>query len=73
MVLANQLLGMIELSETVLPEAAKFVNMLHAKKIRVAMVTGDASGVAQNVASQLNIARYLLRLIQVAKAMWFES
>jgi Cu2+-exporting ATPase len=55
-VLANQLLGMIELSETVLPEAAQFVNMLHAKKIRVAMVTGDASGVAQNVASQLNIA-----------------
>lgn len=55
-VLANQLLGMIELSESVLPDAADFVNMLHAKKIRVAMVTGDATGVAQHVANQLNIA-----------------
>lgn len=55
-VLANQLLGMIELSETVLPEAVDFVNLFHAKKIRVAMVTGDATGVAQHVANQLNIA-----------------
>jgi len=55
-VLANQLLGMIELGETVLPEALDLVNMFHAKKIRVAMVTGDATGVAQHVANQLNIA-----------------
>jgi P-type E1-E2 ATPase len=55
-VLANQLLGMIELGETVLPEALDLVNMFHAKKIRVAMVTGDATGVAQHVAKQLNIA-----------------
>ena len=55
-VLANQLLGMIELSETVLPNAAEFVNLLHARKIRVAMVTGDATGVAHHVAKQLNIA-----------------
>lgn len=55
-VLSNQLLGMIELGETVLPGVADLVNSLHAKKIRVAMVTGDATGVAQHVAKQLNIA-----------------
>lgn len=55
-VLSNQLLGMIELGETVLPGVADLVNALHAKKIRVAMVTGDATGVAQHVAQQLNIA-----------------
>lgn len=55
-VLASTLLGMIELSETVLPDAAELVNKFHAQKIRVAMVTGDATGVAEHVAKQLNIA-----------------
>jgi Cu2+-exporting ATPase len=52
----SQLLGMIELSESVLPEAAELVNAFHSRKIRVAMITGDATGVAQHVAEQLNIA-----------------
>lgn len=52
----NQLLGMLELSETVLPGVADLVNKFHSRKIRVAMVTGDATGVAEHVAAQLNIA-----------------
>ena len=52
----SELLGMIELSETVIKEAIDVVNQLHAQKIRVAMVTGDANGVAQHVAEQLRIA-----------------
>ncbi len=67
-VLANQLLGMIELSETVLPDAADLVNMFHAKKIRVAMVTGDATGVAQHVAGQLNIAEVFAEINPNRKA-----
>ena len=63
-----QLLGMIELSETVLPEAAELVNAFHARKIRVAMITGDATGVAQNVAEQLNIAEVYAEIAPSRKA-----
>lgn len=52
----SELLGMIELNETVISQAIDIVNQLHANKIRVAMVTGDATGVAQHVAKQLRIA-----------------
>ena len=65
---AAQLLGMIELSETVLPEAADLVNRFHEKKIRVAMVTGDATGVAQHVAGQLNIAEVFAEITPNRKA-----
>lgn len=63
-----QLLGMIELSETVLPEAANIVNSFHARKIRVAMITGDATGVANHVAKQLNIAELFAEIAPSRKA-----
>lgn len=63
-----QLLGMIELSETVLPEAADLVNAFHARKIRVAMITGDATGVAKHVADQLNIAEVFAEISPSRKA-----
>ena len=64
----SQLLGMIELSETVLPEAAELVNAFHARKIRVAMITGDATGVAKHVAEQLNIAEVFAEIAPSRKA-----
>ena len=64
----SQLIGMIELSETVLPEAIDVVNQLHARKIRVAMVTGDATGVAQHVADQLRIAEVFAEIVPSRKA-----
>ena len=63
-----QLLGMIELSESVLPEAADLVNSFHARKIRVAMITGDATGVAQHVADQLHIAEVYAEVLPSRKA-----
>lgn len=65
---ANQLLGMIELSESVLPQAANLVNKFHELKIRVAMVTGDATGVAEHVAKQLNIAEVFAEVSSNRKA-----
>jgi Cu2+-exporting ATPase len=65
---AAQLLGMIELSETVLPQAAELVNKFHELKIRVAMVTGDATGVADHVARQLNIAEIFAEVSPYRKA-----
>lgn len=64
----TQLLGMIEVSESVLPEAASLVNKFHERKIRVAMVTGDATGVAQHVAKQLNIAEVFAEISPNRKA-----
>ena len=65
---ATQLLGMIELGETVLPQAAELVNKFHELKIRVAMVTGDATGVAEHVAKQLNIAEVFAEVSANRKA-----
>jgi P-type E1-E2 ATPase len=65
---AAQLLGMIELSESVLPQAAEMVNKFHEMKIRVAMVTGDATGVAEHVAKQLNIAEVFAEVSAYRKA-----
>ena len=64
----SQLLGMIELSETVLPEAAALINKFHEQKIRVAMVTGDATGVAQHVADQLRIGEVFAEITPNRKA-----
>ena len=60
--------GMIELGETVFPDAAALVNKFHEQKIRVAMVTGDATGVAQHVAEQLNIAEVFAEIIPSRKS-----
>jgi Cu2+-exporting ATPase len=65
---AAQLLGMIELSESVLPQAAELVNKFHERNIRVAMVTGDATGVAQHVAKQLKIAEVFAEVSANRKA-----
>lgn len=59
----STLLGMIELSESIEPEAATWVNNFHAKKIRVAMMTGDATGVAQHVADELKIAEVFAEIL----------
>lgn len=64
----STLLGMVELSETVLPDAIEIVNQFHAKKIRVAMVTGDDTGVAKNVAEQLRIAEVFAEILPSRKA-----
>lgn len=64
----SQLLGMIELSESVLTEAAELVNAFHSRRIRVAMITGDATGVANHVAQQLNIAEVFAEIAPSRKA-----
>ncbi|MFM6971200.1 MAG: HAD family hydrolase [Rhodoluna sp.] len=57
------LLGMIELQEHAAKGAAELVNYLHALKIRVAMVTGDATGVADYVAKQFGIAEVFAEVL----------
>lgn len=59
----TQLIGTIELSDSVRPEAVEVVRKLHSMKIRVAMVTGDATGVAKHVAGQLGIAEVFAEVL----------
>lgn len=51
----SELIGLIELSEEIMPEALEVVNKLKSQKYRVALITGDATGVAQQVADALGI------------------
>lgn len=64
----SQLIGMIELRETVLPESIDAVRALHAQKIRVAMITGDATGVAEQLAKELGIAEVFAEIVPSKKA-----
>jgi Cu2+-exporting ATPase len=65
---AAQLIGMIELRESVLPESIDAVRSVHAQKVRVAMVTGDATGVAEQVAKELGIAEVFAEIVPSKKA-----
>jgi Cu2+-exporting ATPase len=48
-------IGAIELKDEIRPESRQAVDALHARGVQVAMVTGDAHQVADEVASQLGI------------------
>jgi P-type Cu2+ transporter len=51
----GRVIGAVELEDEIRPESRHAVDALHARGIQVAMVTGDASQVADAVASQLGI------------------
>ena len=51
----EQVLGVLALEDRVRPESYAAVEGLHALGVRVAMITGDASNVAQAVADELGI------------------
>ena len=51
----GELLGVVALADEVRPESRQAVDELHARGIRVAMITGDAEPVARSVAARLGI------------------
>ncbi|GAB3612129.1 HAD family hydrolase [Humibacter ginsengisoli] len=51
-------IGALELHDEVREESKQAIQALHAKKIQVTMITGDAEEVARSVASELGIDRY---------------
>ena len=54
--------GALELADEVRPESAQAVEALHAMGIKVAMLTGDASGVAEQVAGELGVDTVLAQV-----------
>lgn len=51
----NEVIGAVALEDQIRPESRQAIDELHASGIRVVMITGDASQVAESVASDLGI------------------
>jgi Cu2+-exporting ATPase len=64
----NLVLGMISLADVIRPESAQAVASLKAAGVRVAMLTGDSSGVAQTVATQLGITEVFAEVLPGQKS-----
>jgi Cu2+-exporting ATPase len=54
----SQVVGALKLADEVRSESRAAVTALHARKVQVVMITGDAEAVAASVAAELGIDRY---------------
>jgi len=68
----EHLLGVIEVADTIRPEAAEAVRALRAMGIRTILLTGDASQVAQSVARELSVDEVAAGLLPDQKREWIE-
>jgi len=66
------LLGIIEVADTIRPEAATAVRTLHAMGIRTILLTGDISQVAHSVARELAVDEAAAGLLPDQKREWIE-
>ena len=62
------LLGLICLGDVIREESRSAILMLQKQGVQVAMITGDAEGVAQWVAHELNIQEYFAQVLPEHKA-----
>jgi len=67
-VVDDQIVGLVSLSDVVRPESAEAVARLKKAGIRVAMLTGDSHAVAQSVARQLGIDEVFSEVLPGQKA-----
>jgi P-type E1-E2 ATPase len=59
---------LIEVTDSLLPETLAAVEKLKSMKIRVVMLTGDITGVAEHVAAELGIKEFYAEIIPARKA-----
>jgi len=64
----KSVLGAIMLADVIRPESKEAVRSLQARGIRVAMLTGDAKGVAAWVAKELGVKEYFAEVLPENKA-----
>ena len=64
----SELLGSIEVGDVIRPESKQAVHDLLSRRIRVAMITGDANGVAESVAKELGITEVFSEVLPHQKA-----
>ena len=68
----GQFLGVIEIADTIRPEAREAVGTLRLMGIRTILLTGDASQVAQSVARELAMDEVAAGLLPDQKREWIE-
>ena len=68
----EHLLGIIEVADTIRPEAATAVRTLRTMGIRTILLTGDISQVAQSVARELAVDEAAAGLLPDQKREWIE-
>ncbi|MDV8023515.1 heavy metal translocating P-type ATPase [Rhodococcus sp. IEGM 1330] len=54
----DTVIGALALADEIRPESRTAIDALHARKITVVMITGDADAVAKSVATELGVDRY---------------
>ena len=54
----GEVAGALRLADEIRPESRQTVDALHARDVKVVMITGDAEAVAASVAAELGIDRY---------------
>lgn len=64
----SELIGLVEVSDTVSAEAIAAVAKLASQKTRTVMITGDVTGVAEFVAAKLGIQEFYAEIIPTRKA-----
>jgi cation transport ATPase len=64
----SELIGLIEVTDSLLPESLVAVEKLKSMKIRVVMLTGDITGVAEHVAAELGIEEFYAEVVPARKA-----
>jgi Cu2+-exporting ATPase len=64
----SELLGSIEVGDVIRPKSKQAVHDLLSRRIRVAMITGDANGVAESVAKELGITEVFSEVLPHQKA-----
>jgi len=65
--------GMIALEDTIRPDAAQTIKQLQDNGLNVALLTGDRTEVAQNIANQLNITQVFAQVKPADKAKVIQS
>ena len=66
--LDGQVVGALKLADEIRPESRQAIDALHARKVQVVMITGDAEAVAHSVATELGIDRYFAGVRPADKA-----
>ena len=69
----SRILGVLVVADVVRPESHEAVQALHSLGIEVAMLTGDASSVANAVAAELGIDRVLAQVLPADKSREIEQ
>jgi Cu2+-exporting ATPase len=69
----NRVLAAFAVADAIRPESRDAIRELHAKRIRVVMITGDAEPVAQAVAKDLGIDTVLAQVLPEDKAKRIED